>query len=83
MVAPLSELIRTLVLQYCPDSNYAAGIAAAGAASHIAVRNIRMWRRRMLRPIRLLGGVIRGLAVYAVVIAAGWIVLTTGVLHYP
>lgn len=83
MMAPVSELVRTLVTQYCPNSNYAAGIAAAGAASHIAVRNIRACRRRMLRPIRLLRRVIRGLAVYAVVIAAGWITLTAGLPHLP
>jgi hypothetical protein len=82
-MAPVSELVTTLVAQYCPNSNYAAGIAAAGAASHIAVRNIRACRRRMLRPIRLLGRVIRGLAVYAVVIAAGWIALTAGLPHLP
>ena|GEM_PF-4781352 len=83
VMTPVNELVTTLVAQFCPNSNYAAGIAAAGAASHIAVRNIRACRRRILRPIHLLGRVIRGLAIYTIIIGAGWIALSAGVLHLP
>lgn len=78
----LSELVRVAVLQWCPNSSTAAQVATAVAVAHIAVRNVRMARRRVLRPIRLLGRILRGLAGYGVVIGLGWLVLTTVVPHY-
>ncbi|MDD4865689.1 MAG: hypothetical protein PHQ28_00725 [Mycobacterium sp.] len=78
----LNELVRLAVLQWFPSSNSTVGMLAAAAVSHIAVRNMRAARRRIFRPIHLLGRAVRGVACYAVVIGAAWLVLTMG-LHHP